>query len=331
MNKIGATIILILLLLLISPSFLSGQDVVDAIVAIVNDEIITISDFMREYDMLYEILRSQLQGEEFSKRLEKEKEGLLETMITEKLLLQEAMRLDIRSTADIDGQIKNMIDRIKKQYNIGSDEEFRRMMAQQGVNYETWVAQQERTILQQALIFSEVGRSIAIDETDVVNYYDLHPEEFTTLPTYKLKGIYISSDDKSEQEAQAKMEEVNEKLAAGEKLENLASQYSEGPEKESQGDIGTYKKGEMDSTLEKAVENLEEGGLSSWVKIASGWFLLELVEKTESQLKSFEEVKKDIENELFMQEQQVRIQAYIEDLKRRSYIKILIPDPLKYR
>ena len=331
MNKIGATLILILSLLLMSPSFLSGQDVVDAIVAIVNDEIITISDFMREYDMLYEILRSQLQGEEFSKQLEKEKEGLLETMITEKLLLQEAMRLDIRSTADIDGQIKSVIDRIKKQYNIGSDEEFRRMMAQQGVNYETWVAQQEKTILQQGLIFSEVGRSIAIDETDVVNYYDLHPEEFTTLPTYKLKGIYISSDDKSEQEAQAKMEEVNEKLAAGEELENLASQYSEGPEKESQGDIGTYKKGEMDSTLEKAVENLEEGGLSSWVKIASGWFLLKLAEKTESQLKSFEEVKKDIENELFMQEQQVRIQAYIEDLKRRSYIKILIPDPLKYR
>jgi parvulin-like peptidyl-prolyl isomerase len=331
MNKIRASLILILSLFLFSPSFLPGQDVVDAIVAIVNDEIITISDFMREYDMLYEILRSQLQGEKFSKQLEKEKEALLERLITEKLLLQEAIRLDVRSTVDIDGQIKSMVDGIKKQYNMGSDEEFRRLMAQQGVDYETWMAQQEKAILTQALIFSEVGRSIAIDETDVVNYYDLHPEEFTTLPTYKLKGIYVSSDDKSEQEAQAKMEEVDEKLEAGDEFETLASQYSEGPEKESQGDIGTYKKGEMDSTLEKAVENLEEGGLSSWVNIPSGWFLLKLVEKTESQLKSFEEVKKDIENNLFMQEQQVRIQTYIEDLKRRSYIKILIPDPLKYR
>jgi hypothetical protein len=48
-------------------------------------------------------------------------------------------------------------------------------------------------------------------------------------------------------------------------------------------------------------------------------------------LKPFEEVKKDIENKLFLQEQQVMIQTYIEDLKKRSYIKILIPDPLKYR
>lgn len=322
---------LVLFLVLFSISFLFGQDVVDAIVAIVNDDIITISDYMTEHDTIYDLLRAQFQGEEFTKQYEKEKEGLLERMIIERLLIQESIRQDIRSTADIEGQIRSMVDGIKKQYNIGTDEEFKRMMAQQGVNYDNWLAQQEKTIIQQALIFSEVGRSIAIDETDVVNYYDLHPEEFTTLPTYKLKGIYISSEDKNKQEAQAKMEEVDEKLAAGEELESLASQYSEGPEKESQGDIGTYKKGDMDKNLEQAVENLEEGSFSSWVKIPSGWFLLKLDEKTESRLRSFEEVKKDIENGLFMQEQQVKIQAYIADLKKRSFIKILIPDPIKYR
>lgn len=318
-----------LFLVLFSISFLFGQDVVDAIVAIVNDDIITISDYMIEHDSIYDLLRAQFQGEEFTKQYEKEKEGLLERMIIERLLIQESIRQDIRSTADIEGQIRSMVEGIKKQYNIGSDEEFKRMMTQQGINYDNWMAQQEKTIIQQALIFSEVGRSIAIDETDVVNYYDLYPEEFTTLPTYKLKGIYISSEDKSEPEAQAKMEEVNEKLAAGEELESLAGQYSEGPEKESQGDIGTYNKGDMDKTLEQAVENLEEGSFSSWVKIPSGWFLLKLDEKTESRLRPFEEVKKDIENELFMQEQQVKIQAYIADLKERSFIKILIPDPIK--
>ncbi len=318
-----------LFLVLFSISFLFGQDVVDAIVAIVNDDIITISDYMIEHDSIYELLRSQLKGEEFTKQYEKEKEGLLERMIIERLLIQESIRQDIRSTTDIEGQIRSMVDGIKKQYNMGSDEELKRMMAQQGINYDNWIAQQEKTIIQQALIFSEVGRSIAIDETDVVNYYDLHPEEFTTLPTYKLKGIYISAEDKSEPQAQAKMEEVNEKLAAGEELESLAGQYSEGPEKESQGDIGTYKKGDMDKTLEQAVENLEEGSLSSWVKIPAGWFLLKLDEKTESRLRPFEEVKKDIENELYMQEQQVKIQAYIADLKKRSFIKILIPDPIK--
>jgi peptidyl-prolyl cis-trans isomerase SurA len=329
MNKMR--IVLLLSMILWSGCFLFGQEVVDAIVAIVNDEIITISDYKREHDMVYELLRSQLKGEEFTKQYEKEKENLLERMITERLLLHEAARLDIRSTANIDEQIRIMIDGIKKQYDIGSDEEFKRMMAQQGVVYDDWIAQQEKNILQQALIFNQVGRTIAIDETDVINYYDLHPDEFTELPSYKLKGIYISSEDKSEQDAREKMEEINQKLAEGEELENLAAQYSEGPGKDSQGDIGTYKKGEMDEALEKAVTNLEVGGLSSWVRIPSGWFLLKLDEKTESRLRPFEEVKKEIEDKLFMQEQQVKIQEYIEDLKKKSYIKILIPDPLKYR
>lgn len=329
MNKLR--IALVLLVVLLSFAFLFAQEVVDAIVAIVNDEVITLSDYMQEHDMIYDLLRSQLKGEEFSKQYEREKEGLLDKMITERLLLHEAERLDIRSTANIDEQIRILVDNIKKQYGIGSDEEFRRMMGQQGINYDAWIAQQEKNILQQALIFSEVGRTIAIDETDVINYYDLNPEEFTELPSYKLKGIYISSEDKSEQEAQAKMDEIDQKLADGEELEDLASQYSEGPGKESQGDIGTYKKGEMDETLEKAVANLEVGNLSSWVRIPSGWFLLKLEEKTGSRLRPFEDVKKEIEDKLFLQEQQVKINAYIEELKKKSYIKILIPDPLKYR
>jgi len=317
--------------ILLTGGFLFGQEVVDAIVAIVNDEIITVSDYMREHDMIYEVLRSQLQGEEFAKQYEKEKEGLLERMITERLLLHEAMRLDIRSTANIDEQIRILVDNIKEQYNIGSDEEFKRMMTQQGIDYENWMAQQEKNILQQALIFNEVGRSIAIDETDVINYYDLHPEEFTEPPSYKLRGIYVSSEDKSEQAAKEKMEEIDRKLDAGEDFGSLATQYSEGPGREAQGDIGTYREGEMDEALEKAVAGLEEGSLSSWVRIPAGWFLLKLEEKTESRLRPFEEVKKEIEDMLFMQEQQKRIQAYIEDLKKRSFIKILIPDPLKYR
>lgn len=319
------------LLILSCGFFLFGQEVVDAIVAIVNDEIITVSDYMREHDMIYELLRSQLSGDEFTKQYEKEKEGLLERLITERLLLNEAERLNIRSTANIDEQIRILVDNIKEQYNIGSDEEFRRMMAQQGVNYENWIAQQEKNILQQALIFNEVGRNIAVDETDVINYYNLHPEEFTELPTYQLKGIYISSEDKSEQEAKEKMEEIDQKLEEGEDFESLAVQYSEGPSKEAQGDMGTYRKGEMEKTLEEAVSGLEEGGVSAWVRISSGWFLLKLAEKTESRLKPFEEVKKDIEDKLFMQEQQSKIQDYIEELKKRSFIKILIPDPLKYR
>lgn len=319
--------VLALSIILFSAGFLAGQEVVDAIVAIVNDDIITLSDYLAEHDMMYELLRSQFQGEEFAKRYEAEKEVLLDRMITEKLLLQEAQKIDL----NVDEQLRMFIDNIKEQYNIGSDEELRRTLAQQGINYEAWRNQQEKTLLQQAVVYSEVGRSIAIDETDVINYYDLHPEEFTEPEEYKLRGIILLSEGKSEEEIQTIKREIDEKLAAGEDLATLAGQYSDGPQRESKGDMGVFQKGQLSERLQQAVEDLEEGSISPWIEMPNGWYLVKLEEKKESRLKPFEEVKREIEDKLFNQEQQVKIEEYITNLKKRSYINILIADPLKYR
>ncbi|MFQ6038127.1 MAG: peptidyl-prolyl cis-trans isomerase [Candidatus Aminicenantales bacterium] len=311
--------------------FLSGllgaQETVEAIVAIVNDDIITLSEYRAEHEMLYQILRSQFRGEEFDEQYEKQKSLLLDRMITERLLLQEARKKDI----NVEEQLKMLIDNIKTQNNIGSDEELRRLMAQQGVDFEIWKREQEQALLQQALVFSEVGRSIVIDETDVVNYYDQHREEFTEPAEVKLRAIYVSAEGRTEEQLRARMKEIEERLAAGEDMGALAEEYSDGPEKESQGDLGTFKKGELNEALEQAVEGLEEGELSPWIKMPGGWYLIRVEKRTESRLKPFEEVKKDIENSLFNQEQQKKFEAYLEDLKKRSFIKILIPDPLNYR
>ncbi len=248
-------------------------------------------------------------------------------MITERLLLQEARKSDL----NIEEQLRMYIDNIKAQNDIGSDEELRRMMAQQGIDFEAWKEQQKRGLLQQAVVFNEVGRNISIDETDVINYYDQHPDEFTEPTEYRIRAIFVSSEDKSEDEARMKMEEIDEKLAAGEDMAALAGQYSEGPEKESQGDLGTFKEGELADPLQKAVENLEVGGVTSWIQMPNGWFRIKLEAKKESRLKPFEEVREKIEDMLFNQEQQKRVREYLEELKKRSYIKILISDPLRYR
>lgn len=314
-------------IILLGAGFIAGQEVVDAIVAIVNDDIITLSDYRAEHDMMYELLRSQLQGEEFTKQYEARKEGLLDSMITERLLLQEAQKKDI----NVDEQLRMFIDSIKTQYSIGSDDELRRALAQQGMDFEAWKSQQERVLLQQTVVYSEVGRTIAVDETDVINYYNLHPEEFTDPEEYKLRGIILLSEENSEEEIQRKKTEIDEKLAAGEDLSVLAGEYSDGPQRESQGDMGTFQKGQLAENLQQAVENLDEGSLTHWIQMPNGWYLIKLEEKKESRLRLFEEVKKEIEDKLFNQEQQAKVEEYIKDLKSRSYIKILIPDPLKYR
>ncbi|MEE9390844.1 MAG: peptidylprolyl isomerase [Candidatus Aminicenantaceae bacterium] len=304
--------------------FLSWQEIVEEIVAIVNDDVITLSEYKREHDRMSQLLRAQVSGEEFDRQYERMKKELLNTMITNMLLLQEAEKKGF----DVKEQVRLQIENIKKESSINSDEELRRALQQQGLVYEEWIKAMEERSLRDNVIFAEVRGNIVLDDSEIVNYYKLHPEEFTEPMEYKLRAIYISPEGKSEEEAEAKKREIDEKMQAGEKLADLAGQYSEGPGKESQGDLGSFKQGQLEKTLEQAVEKLKVGEMTSWLNVRNGWFLLQLDEKKESRLKSFEEARKEIEEKLFNQKSQKGLEKYLKELKEKSFIKILKPNPL---
>jgi parvulin-like peptidyl-prolyl isomerase len=78
------------------------------------------------------------------------------------------------------------------------------------------------------------------------------------------------------------------------------------------------------------VEKLKVGEMTPWLRVRAGWFLLKLEEKKESRLKSFEESRREIEEMFFNQKSQKKLEEFLKDLKEKSLIKILIPNPLDY-
>ncbi len=300
----------------------SGQQVIEEIVAVINDDIITFSQYSAELEAITRVLRSQLQGEELEKQLAAVRENLLETMITDLLFLQEAKKRDF----NVEEQLKMWLENLKKDNNIESDEELIRAMRQQGLDFEQIKKQMRENILKQGVIYAEVQSKIVIDDSEIVNYYKLHPEEFTELPEYKLRAVYISEEGRSEEEVEAKKRLIGEKISSGQDFASLSTEYSEGPEKETQGDLGRFKKGELEKSLEQAVESLKPGEMTPWLKIREGWYLLKLEEKKESRLKPFEEARGSIEEKFFNERRQQKLDEYLKNLKERSYIRIFRPD-----
>jgi parvulin-like peptidyl-prolyl isomerase len=98
--------------------------------------------------------------------------------------------------------------------------------------------------------------------------------------------------------------------------------------KEAKGELGTFKQGELDETLDEAVSKLEAGATSPWVLARGGWWLLRLAERTDSRLKTFEEAKKDVEAMLYNRLRAERGDEYLKTLREKSYVKILRPNPL---
>lgn len=313
------TLILLILLFLSGGAVFGSQDVVEEIIAIVNDDIITRSDYEASLRSLYQMLQSQLEGEELNKQFNLLKGNLLESMIREMLLLQEAREKEFNVTEQVNLYIENLM----KENNIETDAQLRQELGKQGLDYEFWRKQLEENFLKQALIYNEVDRYIVLDDSELISYYKSHPEEFTEPTEYRLRVIYVSPEGKSGDELQAKKEEISRKLSEGEDMADLAGQYSEGPEKESQGDLGSFRKGELEKTLEQAVEKLNPGEIHPWIKARNGWYLLKLEEKKEARLKSFEEVKQEIERKIFSERKKDKTEIYIKKLIESNYVKIL--------
>lgn len=301
-------------------------EVIEEIVAIVNDDIITLSQFKQYHDALYQMLRAQLRGEEFEKQYNKLKGEILDNMITELLLLQLAREKKL----NVSDQVRDTVERIKKENEIESDEQLRYELSRQGLDYEQWLKQLEENLLRQALIFTEVDRTLVLDDSEIVNYYKLHPEEFIEPEEYKLCGIYLSSEERNEEELKAIQKEIEVKLSAGEDFAELAGRYADSPLRENKGDLGTIRKGDLDKVLQEAVTRLKPGGVTPWVQSKSGWYLLKLEEKKDSRLKSFEEAKRDIEEKIFAEKRSVKLREFLKQIKEKSYIKILKPNPLNF-
>ncbi len=301
----------------------SGQ-VVEEIVAIVNDDIITLSEYRDYYDQTYQMLRTQFQGEEFDKQLDAVKEQMLDTMITDLLLLQQAKKKQINAGEEV----KNYVDRLKRENNIETDAQFRQALLQQGVNYDQFLRRIEEGLLRQILVSIEVDRTIVVDEAETVQYYKENPQEFTDPPEYKLRGIYLSTDVRTPEELEAQRAEISGRIQAGEDFVALASEAGDSPLKDNQGDLGFIKHGDLDPVLEDAVSRLQPGEATPWVEAKNGWYVLKLEEKKESRLKSFEEVRKEITDKIFRERRMKKLGEYLDSLKAKNYIKILKPDPL---
>jgi parvulin-like peptidyl-prolyl isomerase len=326
MNKIIVAMALAGLLGPVAAPAAGGQEVVEEIVALVNDDIITLSDYRQMLELRIAQLRAeQLPPEEYDKAYEAVKKGLLEYMITETLLLQKAKELGL----NVSEQIKGMIQKIKEDNNLATDADLRRAVEQQGLPYEVWLKQYEEGMMREGVLYTEVARAIVLDDAEIVQYYKKNPAEFTMPTEYKLNAVYLAAETRTAEENETLKATVDAKLKGGASFADTASELSDPPMKDAKGELGTFKAGELDRTLEAAVEKLKAGELSAWVSTKNGWYLLQLTEKKESALRSFDEARKEVEDKLYNQKRAARSEEYIKKLREQSYVKILKPDPLE--
>jgi peptidyl-prolyl cis-trans isomerase SurA len=326
MKKIIAVLALSAGLLGPAAAVARGQAVVEEIVALVNDDIITLTEFREMLELRLADLRAQApSAEEYDKAAVEVKKGLLDFMITDLLLLQKAKELGL----NVQEQIKGLLQNLMKENNISSEADLRRAVEQQGLTYEAFLKNYEEGMMRSGVLYTEVERSIVLDDAEIVQYYKKNPAEFTTPTEYKLNAIYLAAETHPADAAEPLKAAIDAKLKGGTAFADTAAELSDPPMKEAKGELGTFKTGELDRALEAVVEKLKPGETSAWVNTKNGWYLLQLAELKPSALRPFEEARSQVEDKLYNQKRTVKSQEYIKTLRERSFIKILRPDPLE--
>jgi parvulin-like peptidyl-prolyl isomerase len=294
-------------LLGIAPALLAAQ-LEDRIVAVVNSDLIMLSDVKRELEPERARIARQHRGEELAQRLRIAEYMALTKMIERRLQLQEAKARGIEVS---DQEVKQAIAQMK----------------QQGEKIDETDPLSIRNVRDQLTLLKVVDREVRsgvmVGESEMKRYYQEHRDRFALPEEYTLSQILIqprSPDDTAE--ALAKARKVMAELKRGEKFEDLALQYSDGPNASRGGRLGLVRQGELLPAIERAIASLVPGGISDIIETSEGFHIIRVDDKKPKQFRPFEEVKFEIQGLVFQQKSEDVFQSWLVDLKNKAYIEI---------
>ena len=301
-----------------------GNHVVDRIVAVVNDDIISLFELNQALQPYAERIATMAYPTEQERQmLFKVREDLLGQLVDQKLTDQEIKRANITVTPK---EIDNAIERVKEASFL-TDEELRRSLAEEGLTLEAYRERLEKQILRSKLVNREVKSKIVITREDVKAYYEKHIDKYGGQKRYHLRNIIMTvpsfADEGQKRAVRAKLEAVHAQLKAGASFEALARTHSQSPMADQGGDLGVFELKELAPVIREAVQDLEAGGFTPVVDTDMGYQIFYVQEILQETGKSLEDVAGEIENQVYQEIVDAKFAAWLGELRKRSHIKII--------
>ena len=289
-------------------SLLSAAQVEDGIIAIVNSDLIMLSEIKRELAPERERIQKEYRGDVLARRLKTAEYMALTLMIERKLQLQEAK---VRGVSVTDQEVRQAAQQMKQQGRTIDETNPADMKR----------VREQLTLLR--VVDREVRSGVMVADSDMKRYFQEHRDRFALSEEYTLSQILIkprSPDDTAD--AREKVREVMARLKQGESFEDLALRFSDGPDASHGGRLGLVRQGELLPGIERIIANLVPGGISDMIETSEGFHIVRLEDKKPKQFRPYEEVRTEIQGLVFQQKSEDVYQAWLADLKNKAYIEI---------
>lgn len=309
--------VLILASTFTAPAIAWPSEVLERIVAVVNDEIITEQDLQIVMAPIVAQYRTMYTGKEYDEKSEKLHKDYLAKVIEDKLILSEAKRKQVIVK---DNEVDEMMTEIRNKFP--SHEAFLQSLSEQGLTEKKLWNRFRDQLMMQKFVNYEVRSRVSASPGEVSEYYKTHQEEFVQGERARLRHILVRVGSRTTEEARSFAEGLAVQIRGGKAFEEVAKAYSEGSEAQESGDMGWMEKGQLMGQIDEKVFALKEGEITDPLQSSLGFHIFKLVERQASSAKPLSEVRDQIQDMLVKQKLRARLQTWVENLKKNAYISV---------
>lgn len=260
---------------------LTAGDVIDRIAAVVNDDVILLSEVEEKMFILQ--AQGQLQGQD-STQVAKARREILDRLIEERLVVQRAKSQGIQvDQQEVTKQVNDAMTKVKDRFP--SLEAYRQALAQEGISenmlrerYQTDITQE---FLGQRIVGKEVRSKVQVTSDDVEKYFKENKDQLPRKPMeIKLAHLLIYPvSPAKENAARKRIEDARARIVGGEDFAAVAKEVSDDPTKTKGGELGWFSPGDLDPDFENAVDSLAVNAISEPVRTRYGYHLIQVEER----------------------------------------------------
>ena len=324
--------------LLLAAIALHADDIVDEIIARVDDQIITRSDMEKAKATTLEELKQRFPSEWQSKAA-KAQTDTLRDLIDQQLLLERGKDLGITGETELVKRLNTM----RQQMGLASIDDLEAEAKKQGVSYEDFKEQIRISVVTQQVIGQEVGGKLHISNEDIQDWYNKHQKELEGPEEIGLSEIMISTqpakqdveskdkpapgrdlpeDPAKVAEAEAKANQLLDQLKKGAKFDDLAKKSSDGPTAAQGGTLGTFKRGELAKDLEDKTFSLSAGENTGVIRTRQGFIILKVTGHRAAGIPPLKDISERIREAIYSERLEPAARAYLTKLREQAFIDI---------
>lgn len=307
--------------LILFSSGMASAEIVDRVIAVVNDDVITQHELLSTVEILVKKYEMNIRPEDRERAAADAKKALLNKLIDDLLLKQEARRLGI--TVREEEVTKAIQDNLKQRKM--SMEDLQQALAKDETSYEKYLEAMRIDLIRVRIMQREIRPRISVTNEEIGAFYEEHRDEYEGKQRVRLQMIALpvsgESHPAAKEDLRLKAINILKRIRAGEPFEALANENS--PDRaRTGGDIGYVEKGSLNPSIEEVAFLLKPGEVSDVIESPQGFYIIRALDRRGGGNLSVKATRENVEDRIYRSKMEKKFDEWMVEKRQKAHIEI---------